>query len=227
MSEPTTYIKLDTPAGVVEVAVEVSQGVAEEVTFTNAPAFLFKKDIPVHIPGVGEIKVDLSFGGLYYSIVEAADLGVDLNAGNIKELIRLGNQIKNAVNKSVEVYHPDMDFINEATHVLFSAPSSHPDGTLKNAVVIPPGSVSRSPCGTGTCAKLAQLYARGELAANTDFAHESATTGTIFKSKVLEETSVGEFDAVITDVTGSAYVTGMHTFLIDPNDPLKHGFSFL
>lgn len=125
------------------------------------------------------------------------------------------------------MYHPDMEFIDEATHVLFSAPSDHPDGTLKNAVVIPPGSVSRSPCGTGTCAKLAQLYAENTLAMNEYFGHESATTGTVFKATVLEETRVGEFDAVITDVTGSAYVTGMHTFVIDPDDPLKHGFSFL
>lgn len=227
VQEPVTTISLDTPAGVVKAKVDVEQGVAKQVTFTNAPAFLFQKDIPVDLPGIGDIRVDLAFGGLYYSIVEASELGMDLTVKNIKQLIHLGTKIRDAVNRQVEVYHPEMPFITEATHVLFSAPSDHPDGTLKNAVVIPPGSVSRSPCGTGTCAKLAQLYARDQLKINEVFGHESATTGTVFKSRVIEETRVAQFPAVVSDVTGSAYVTGMHTFVVDQNDPLKHGFSFL
>ncbi len=231
--EPVTKINLDTPAGVVKVSVEVEDGRAKGVSFVNAPAFLFKKDIEIvlsDLPGyekLGSIKADLAFGGLYYIIVEADDLGIDPSADNIKEMIRIGTYLRDFVNAQVDVYHPEMDYITEATHVLFSTPAKHPQGTLSNAVVIPPGSVSRSPCGTGTCAKLAQLHARGKLKVDEYFGHESATTGTLFKSKIVETATVGEFDAVIADVGGRAHVTGMHTFVIDPEDPLGKGFSFL
>lgn len=227
VEEPYTTINLDTPAGVVKVKVRVENGVAKEVTFVNAPAFVLARDVDINIPGIGSIKVDVSYGGLYYAIVEAADVGLEPDVAHIKDMIRVGVQVRDAVNKAVDVYHPEKPFIKECTHVLFSAPPKHPQATLRNAVVIPPGSVSRSPCGTGTCAKLAQLYAKGKLAKGVEFGHESATTGTMFKAKVLEEAKVGDFDAVITDVTGSAYVTGMHTFVIDPEDPLRNGFSFL
>lgn len=225
--EPYTDIKLDTPAGVVKVKVKVENGRAKGVSFVNAPAFLFESDIQVDVPGVGFVSVDVSFGGLYYAIVEAADLNIVPCVDNIKEMIRIGTHIRDAVNKQVNVYHPEMDYITEVTHVLFSTPSKHPEGTLGNAVVIPPGSVSRSPCGTGTCAKLAQLHAKGKLKKGEYFGHESATTGTLFKSKIVDTTRVGDFDAVIADVGGRAHVTGMHTFVIDPEDPLGKGFSFL
>jgi proline racemase len=122
------------------------------------------------------------------------------------------------------VYHPEKEFINRVTHVLFSAPADEAEADLKNAVVIPGGSVSRSPCGTGTSAKLAVLYAKGELDINEEFVHEGAMTNTIFKASVAEETKLGEFSAIIPKITGSAYVTGMHTYVVDPNDPLGEGF---
>jgi proline racemase len=225
--EPQTKIALDTPAGVVKVTVDVENHSAKEVTFANAPSFLFARDIDIELPSIGTIKADVSYGGLYYAIVNADDIGISPGADKIKELIRVGIMIRDQVNEKIDVYHPEKSFIKEVTHVLFSAAPRHPEATMRNAVVIPPGSVSRSPCGTGTCAKLAQLHARGELKIGEYFGHESATTGTLFKSRILEETTVGEFDAVLTEVTGSAYVTGMHTFVIDPEDPLKNGFSFL
>ena len=225
--EPYTFINLDTPAGVVKAKVKVEGNVAREVTFTNAPAFLFARSLNIEVPTIGTVNVDIAYGGLYYAIVEAEELGIEVGVDQIKNLIRMGTLIREAVNKRVTVYHPEKDFIKEVTHVLFSALPKSSEATLRNATVIPPGSVSRSPCGTGTCAKLAQLYAKGKLAIGEAFGHESATTGTIFKGRVLEETKVGEFEAVITDVTGSAYVTGMHTFVVDPDDPLQKGFSFL
>lgn len=227
VQEPYTHISLDTPAGIVKVKVKVENKVAKEVTFTNAPAFLFARDLDIEIPGIGTARIDIAYGGLYYAILEAEDVGIDIGAERVKDIIRTGVHVREAVNKQVPVYHPEKSFIKEVTHVLFSAPSKNPEASLRNAVVIPPGSVSRSPCGTGTCAKLAQLYSKGKLSLGEDFGHESATTGTMFKAKVLQETKVGDFDAVITDVTGSAYITGMHTFVVEPDDPLRHGFSFL
>ena len=225
--EPFTNIALDTPAGVVTVKVRVEGNVACEVTFTNAPSFVFARDVEIDVPSIGPVTTDVAWGGLYYAIVDARDVGLTLCAAERRSILRIGVQVREAVNARIKVFHPEKTFVDQVTHVLFSAPTDNPSADLQNAVVIPPGSVCRSPCGTGTCAKLAQLYARGELALNQPFGHESATTQTVFTARVLEETAVGDFPAVVTDVTGSAYVTGMHTFVVDPDDPLQRGFSFL
>jgi proline racemase len=225
--EPFTHISLDTPAGVVKVKVRVEGNVAREVTFTNAPAFVFARDVEIEVPPIGPVTADVAWGGLYYAIVEARDVGLTLCAAERRSILRTGVKVREAVNARIKVSHPQKPFVDQVTHVLFSAPTDNPAASMQNAVVIAPGSVCRSPCGTGTCAKLAQLYARGELALNQPFGHESATTRTVFTAHVLEETFVGDFPAVVTDVTGSAYVTGMHTFVVDPDDPLQKGFSFL
>ena len=136
--------------------------------------------------------------------------------------MKIGNIIRTAVNEQIKVYHPEKGFIDEVTHVEFSDDPVHPEATVKNAVVIPPGAIDRSPCGTGTSAKMACLHAKGKLAIGESFVHESII-GTIFKCRILEETMVGSFPAIILEVTGSAYVTGMHTFVIDPDDPIQEG----
>ncbi len=222
--EPYTYIKLDTPAGVVKVKVKVKDNVAKEVSFTNVPAFVFQNDVEIEIPEIGIVKVDVAYGGLYYAQVEASDFGLKGTLDEYKQLQYYGNIVKEKTNEKVKVYHPEKEFINEVTHVLFCGTAETAQGDLKNACIIPPGSVSRSPCGTGTSARLATLYSKGRLKLNEEFNHESAMTRTIFKGKVLEETKVGEFDAIIPEITGSAFVTGMHTFVIDPEDPLQEGF---
>ncbi len=223
--EPYTYINLDTPAGLVRVKVKVENNIAKEVTFTNVPAFVFSQDVEINIPSIGTVKVDIGYGGLYYAILNAEDVGLAANPEEYKKIVSIAALIREAVNKKVKVYHPEKEFIDEVTHVLFSAPGTSSNITLKNAVVIPSGSVSRSPCGTGTCAKLASLYAKEKIGINEEFIHEGAMTNTIFKSKVLEETKVGDFAAVVPEITGSAYVTGMHTYVIDPDDPIKNGFN--
>ena len=223
-TEPTANINLDTPAGVVRVKVSVENSVAKEVTFVNAPAFIFARDIDIKIPDIGHVKVDIGYGGNYYAILEAENVGLQTTPGEAPKIVHVGNMIRNAVNTQIDVYHPEKPFIKGVTHVLFSAPPEGAEATMANAVVIPPGVVCRSPCGTGTCAKLAQLYSQGRLKVGEEFIHQSAMNGTLFKARVIEETKIGEFQAVIPEVTGSAYVTGMHTFLIDPDDPLQEGF---
>lgn len=221
--EPYTCINLDTPAGLVRVKVRVEDNVAKEVTFTNVPAFVFAQDIEINVPGLGNIKLDICYGGNYYAIVQASDCGVKVRPEEARKIIELGNRIKAAVNKKIKVYHPEKPFITEVTHVEFSDFPTHPEATIKNAVVIPPGAIDRSPCGTGTSAKMASLYAKGKLKLNELFVHESII-GTIFKCRVLEETKIGDFPAIIPEVTGQAYVTGIHTFVIDPDDPITEGF---
>ncbi len=222
--EPYTYINLETPAGIVKVKVKVKDNVAKEVTFVNVPAFMFEKDVEIEIPEIGTVSVDVAYGGLFYAQVEASDFGLKGTKDEYKQLQYYGNIIKDKINEKIDVYHPEKKFINEVTHILFCGPAETPEGSLKNACIIPPGSVSRSPCGTGTSARMATLFKKGELEMKEQFNHESAMTQTIFKGRVLEEVKLGEFDAIIPEITASAYVTGMHTFVIDPEDPIQKGF---
>lgn len=221
--EPYTYITLDTPAGLVKVKVKVENNVAKEVTFTNVPSFVFARDVEIQVPTLGTVKLDISYGGNFYAIVQAEDVGLSVKPEEAKKIIAVGNMIREAVNRQVEVYHPEKPFITKVTHVEFSTLPTNPEATMKNVVVIPPGAIDRSPCGTGTSAKMAALHARGKLGLKERFVHESII-GTIFKCRILEETKAGGFPAIIPEVTGSAYVTGMHTFVIDPDDPIQEGF---
>ncbi len=221
---PYTYINLDTPAGVVRVKVKVEGNTAKEVSFTNCPAFVFAQDVEINVPSIGMIKVDIAYGGLFYAIVNAKDVNITPSPKEYKQIQRLAAAIIEAVNNTINVYHPEKDYIKGCTHVLFSAPSPKDGIDYTNAVVIPSGDISRSPCGTGTCAKLAQLYANGKIGIGKEFVHEGSMTNTVFKAKIIEETKVGDFAAIVPEVTGSAYVTGMHTFVIDPDDPIGEGF---
>ncbi len=221
--EPYTYINLDTPAGLVKTKIKVENQKAKEVSFTNVPSFVFLQDALVKVPGLGLLKMDISYGGNFYAILEAVDLGIEIIPQRAKEIVALGNEIKEAVNREISVYHPKASFIDEVTHVEFSAPSLNYQGGLKNAVVIPPGAIDRSPCGTGTSAKMASLHAKGKLGLNQEFFHESII-GSTFKCKIIGEAMVGDFKAIIPEITGSAYITGMHTFILDPEDPFPKGF---
>jgi proline racemase len=223
VEEPITTIRLDTPAGLVVARVAVVDGSAKQVTFTNAPAFLYRKDVNVDVPGYGRVTLDIAYGGNFYALVEARQLGLEITAERAGEIVQAGKAVRAAVNGAIRVQHPEMEFIEGLTHVEFYGPPTHPDADVKNAVVIPPGSIDRSPCGTGTSAKLAVLHARGKLREDEEFVHESII-GTIFRARIVGTTQVGPFAAVIPEISGRAYVTGIHHFVVDPEDPLKRGF---
>jgi proline racemase len=223
VEEPITTIRLDTPAGLVVARVTVESGRAKEVTFTNAPAFLYRKDVEVFVPGHGRVTLDIAYGGNFYAIAEARQLGLEIKAERAGEIVQAGKAVRAAINQAIRVQHPEMEFIEGLTHVEFYGPPTRPDAHAKNAVVIPPGSIDRSPCGTGTSAKVAVLHARGELQENEEFVHESII-GTIFRARVVGTARVGSFAAVIPEISGRAYVTGIHHFVVDPEDPLKRGF---
>ncbi len=221
--EPVTKIIFDTPAGLVDVSVQVENGVAKSVTFENIPSFLYESEVTVSVPGLGKIKMDIAYGGNFYALVDASSIGIELLPENADKIVSLGKLIRKAVNSQLDVRHPEKTFIKGLTHVEFYGPPTHPEAHVKNAVVIPPGSIDRSPCGTGTSAKLATLYAKGEVKKGERFVHESLI-GTIFRARVVEESQVGGIPAVIPEVCGSAYVTGFHNFVLDPEDPLKEGY---
>lgn len=223
VKEPYTDIVLDTPAGIVRVKVKVEDGVAREVSLVNIPSFVLARDFSVEVPGMGLIRADISYGGNMYALVDAKQVGLEVAPHNARKLIEAYYPIIEAINKERTFAHPEKPFITGVHHVEFYSKSTIPGAHAKNAVVFPPGAIDRSPCGTGSAAKLALLYEKGQLKMGEEYRHESII-GSIFKCKVLEEVTVAEYPAVVTEITGSAYITGMHTFLIDPDDPFPEGF---
>lgn len=222
VKEPVTNIKVDTPAGLINVDVQVVDGVAKEVTFVNVPSFLLKS-IEIDVEGVGNVECEIAYGGNFYGIIDARKLGIPLVETNATNIINKGIDIRNAINATEEIVHPEFPFINGLTHIEFYTDPTHPDADLKNTVIVPPGGIDRSPCGTGTSAKLATLYKKKELGLDERFVYESIV-GTLFKARVLEETKVKDLDAVIPEVTGSAWVMGMHRFFYNEKDPLREGY---
>jgi proline racemase/trans-L-3-hydroxyproline dehydratase len=220
--EPETVVVFDTPAGLVKGHALVNGGRVVEVTVTNVPSFLYTRDVSVDIPGMGRISMDISFGGNFFALVQANELGVSVHLENVGRLIELGLVIKKAVNQHVHVQHPTDKRIKGVELVEIFEP--YPDmAGVKNVVIIGDGQVDRSPCGTGTSASMAARHAKGELSIGKEFISESIL-GTQFKGKLLKETRIGKIPGVISQITGSAYIVGFQQFVVDPNDPLKHGF---
>ncbi|MDX8361876.1 MULTISPECIES: proline racemase family protein [Bacillaceae] len=222
IQEPITTLTLDTPAGLVKVNITISNGKAIEVAFCNIPSFLLKS-INVNLDGYGDVHCDIAYGGNFYAITDARKLGLELNPANASNIVEIAVKLRDKINESTEIAHPEHPFINGLTHVEFFTYPSNQNAHVKNTVVVPPGGIDRSPCGTGTSAKLATLYAKNEIALNELFIHESIV-GTTFKGRVIQTTSVENVEAVITEISGSAWVMGMHHFFYNPKDKLKDGF---
>jgi proline racemase len=221
--EPVTEIVLDTPAGVVHTQVAVEDGQVKSVTLRNVPSFLYKPGVQVDVPGVGRVTVDIAYGGNFYAILPAASVGLVIEPQHAQEIITCGTNIWRAVNEQVEIRHPEYPEIDCVNYVEFSAAAANPTATLKNAVVVPPLGMDRSPCGTGTSAKMATLWAKGELKLNQEFVHESII-GSLFYGRLVEETKVREFKAAIPTIRGSAWIMGIQQFVLDPTDPFPAGF---
>ncbi len=220
--EPETEVVLDTAAGLVRTRVAVRDGVAESVTIENVPSFLYRSDVAVDVPDVGHVKVDIAYGGNFYAILRAESVGLKIEPEFAKEIIICGTKIWKAVNEQVEIRHPEIPEIDCVNYVEFSAPAAKKEVAMRNAVVVPPAAIDRSPCGTGTSAKMAVLYTRGELQLNEEFVHESIIKG-LFYGKVIGETMVGSYPAVVTTIRGSAYIMAMHQLVLDPRDPFPEG----
>lgn len=222
--EPETKLSVETLAGNIAVRARVSQdGRVESVTFRNQPAFVYKSDVEVDVESIGKLSVDIAYGGLWYAIVEARKVGLEIELHNLEGLIRSAALIREAVNAHVSAVHPQTGALESIPQVLFVGPPVHPEADGRNFVTSKELGFDRSPCGTGSCAKMALLYARGDLCLHQDYVHESII-GTLFRGRLVEETKVGSISAVVPEITGSAYITGISHILIDPRDPIKHGF---
>jgi len=224
VTEPETVIRLDVPAGLVEARVAVRDGRAESVTLRNVPSFLERRDARVTVDGLGEVTYDMAYGGNFYAIVEAASLGLTVEPASAGALIARGAQIMGAIEASgARPVHPEDERIAGCRHVIFEAPGAA-GADARGATSIHPGWLDRSPCGTGTSARLAQLHARGTLEVGEPWVHESII-GSRFTGRIAEATAVAGRPAVIPEITGRAWVTGMAQYLLDPADPFPSGFA--
>ncbi|MCU6482412.1 proline racemase family protein [Arthrobacter sp. A2-55] len=220
--EPVTTIRLDTPAGLVIAEVAVEDGAAKSVTIRNVPSFSLALDQSVAVEGLGEVHYDMAFGGNFYAVVELEELGLPFDRAAKNELLDAGLKIMDAINAHNPPVHPERPDITGCHHVYLKAPGSTAEHS-RHAMAIYPGWFDRSPCGTGTSARMAQLHARGELALNTDFVNESFI-GTQFTGRLVEETTVGGLPAVVPTITGRAWITGTAQYHLDPEDPFPAGF---
>ncbi|GHF51922.1 proline racemase [Amycolatopsis bartoniae] len=222
VTEPVTTVRLDTPAGLVVAEVRVEDGAARAVTIRNVPSFAVGLDRKVPVPGLGQVRYDLAFGGNFYAIVELAELGLPFDRAEKQRLLDAGLAIMAAINEHDEPVHPANPEITGCHHVYLAAPGSDARHS-RHAMAIHPGWFDRSPCGTGTSARMAQLHARGELPLHTDFRNESFI-GTRFTGRLVEETEVAGVPAVVPTITGRAWLTGTAQYFLDPDDPFPAGF---
>jgi len=241
-SEPVTRLKLETPAGLIAVEAEVRDGKVRRVTFENVPAFAVRLGARIEVPELGSVSVDVAYGGMFYVLAEAAALGLRLEPEEGRKIVRVAEMVKAAAREQLPVTHPENAEIAGITIAEIYGPSSRPAtaGRLgahgKNAVVVSTGTldwtkpeswtgvIDRSPCGTGTCARMAVLHAKGELALGQDFVHEGIL-GTTFTGRLIRETQVGPYRAVVPTISGTAWITGFAEYCLDPEDPFPEGFT--
>jgi proline racemase len=236
MREPVTEVVLEAPAGLVSVRAECANGKVTGVTFRNVPAFAVRLDATVDVPHLGAVTVDVAYGGMFYVIADAAPFGLRLTPDEGRDIVRIGEMIKAATQAQVPVAHPENPGIAGVTIAQLSGPPLGADAHRRNAVVVSTGTldwnrpatwtgaIDRSPCGTGTCAKMAVLHARGHLGLDEPFRHEGIL-GTVFTGRLVEETRVGPYQAVVPEITGRAWITGFAQYVVDPEDPFPDGFT--
>ena len=235
-SDGIRHLKLDTPAGLVEVDAEVHGGKVLNVTFRNVPCYAAHLDRQIEVPGLGTITVDVGYGGMFYVIAEAAPLGLRIRPDEARDLVRIGEMIKAAANEQLPAIHPENPGIRGITIAQISTPSEEPGISRRNTVIVSTGkldwdkpaswtgTLDRSPCGTGTCARMATLYAKGALALGEDFVHQGIL-GTTFTGRLIEEAMVGPYAGAVPTIRGRAWITGFAEYVVDPSDPFPDGYT--
>ena len=236
VSEPITELTLEAPAGLIRVSAMVSDGRARSITFENVPAFVHRLDVRVEVPEIGTVIVDVAWGGMWYALTDAAALGFRLTPDEGRDIVRIGEMVKAAAREQIPVQHPEQPALSGISIIELTGPPTAPGADGKNTVVVSSGTLDwsrpesftgvldRSPCGTGTCARMAVLHARGELAIGEQFVHEGIL-GTTWTGRLLREARVGEYRAVVPQLTGSAWITGRTQYVVDPDDPFAEGFT--
>lgn len=236
VTEPITRLTLEAPAGLIEVEAEVRDGRCVAVSFDNVPAFAAHLDAVIEVPEVGRVTVDVAYGGMWYVIADADALGIPLDPDHAATIARVGQMLRAAAAEQLPVVHPENAAIAGVSIAQLSGRASDPGVSRRNAVVITTGELDwarpetwrgvldRSPCGTGTCAKMAALHARGELAVGEDFRHQGILD-TVWTGRLLSTTRVADRAAVVPRITGRGWIYGRTEYLADAQDPFPDGFT--
>jgi trans-L-3-hydroxyproline dehydratase len=223
MREPETTLRLEAPAGVVEVRAACRDGKCESVELTNVPCFVDRLDAPLEVERLGPLTVDVAFGGMWYAIADAAALGFALEPSEARELSRVGEEIREAAREQLPCAHPENPEIARVSIVEIAQPWQGLGKVSRNAVVVAPGRLDRSATGTGLSARLAALHARGLMGPGDAMSHASVL-GTTFEGRIVAETEVGGRSAIVPAIRGSAWITGITQVIVDPSDPFPEGY---
>lgn len=223
--EPVTELVLESPAGLIPVRCTVKDGKVTSVRFTNQPAFVHHLAAPVEVEGHGTVTVDVAWGGMAYVIMDARDFGFAITPDEARDLCALGERVKISAAEQLPAVHPTNPEFPGITIAEFTLPPERVDGVLtaRNTVVVSPGRCDRSPCGTGTSARMAVMHARGELAVGERFVHTSII-GSAFDCRIESTTTVGGVPAVVPSIAGQAWITDFSTLVLDPTDPYPEGY---
>lgn len=236
MVEPVTELTLESPAGLIRVKAECRDGKVTNVTFRSVPAFAVHLDAPIEVPGLGTVQVDVAWGGMFFVLAEAAQFDLALSADNGADIVRISEALRHAAFEQLHVVHPENEHITGPTiSHLFGPPArSCEDGvsaiTVSTGVYDPQntnkltGVLDRSPCGTGTCAKMAVLHARGLLKPGEDYVN-AGPLGTTFTGRIVGTAKVGPYDAIVPTISGQGWITGTANYMVDPSDPFQQGYT--
>jgi trans-L-3-hydroxyproline dehydratase len=223
MTSPETQVKIDTPSGLVTAYARVGEGRVQSVYFHNVPSFVLVLDEAVDVAGLGKVRYDIAYGGAFYAFVQAEEVGVRCSPEDFRALIEKGMAIKRSIMASRPIPHPFEEDLSFLYGTIFIGPPQEQGAHSRNVCIFAEGEVDRSPTGTGVSARLAIHHARGEISLNEPITIESIINSR-FSGRVIQTTTFGPHPAIIPEVEGTAYITGRHEFLIDPNDPLRNGF---
>ena len=223
MTSPETQVKIDTPAGLVTAHARVSEGRVQSVYFHNVPSFVLIMNETVDVQGLGKVSYDIAFGGAFYAFVQAEEVGVRCSPEDFRALIEKGMAIKRSIMASRPIPHPFEEDLSFLYGTIFIGPPQAEGAHSRNVCIFAEGELDRSPTGTGVSARLAIHHMRSEIDLNESIVIESII-GSRFSGRVVQTTRFGPHPAIIPEVEGTAYITGRHEFLIDPNDPLRNGF---
>ena len=223
MKEPETKVRLEAPAGVVEITATCKDGRCESVEFLNVPCFADRLDAALEVADLGTLTVDVAFGGMWYAIADAHALGFSLEPAEARELSAAGELIRAAAREQLPCAHPDNPEIAGVSIVQIAEPWRGVGAISKNAVIVAPGRLDRSPCGTGLAARMAALHARGMISVGDAMTHASVI-GSTFDGRIVSETTIGGRQAIIPAIRGSAWIIGVTQVLVDPTDPFPEGY---
>jgi trans-L-3-hydroxyproline dehydratase len=223
MREPETRLRLEAPAGVVEVAAACRDGKCESVELTNVPCFADRLAAPLEVDGLGTLTVDVAFGGMWYAIADSEALGFALEASEARALSDVGEKIRAAAREQLPCAHPERPEVSGVSIVQIAEPWRGVYAVTKNAVIVAPGRLDRSATGTGLSARMATLHAR-DLMQPGDAMKHASVLGTTFEGRIIRETSVGGRPAIVPAIRGSAWITGVNQVFVDPSDPFPEGY---